>query len=121
MPAPILGGSGVGRFMESLLGLMITHWDHEPRPGGRWSASVLDCGSPLPLLRPCTRFESARGLAHSKTWRRGVRFMESAPPVLELSCALSGPTQIPAAYRSRGNYSLEFCFAPGGSRFKPTD
>jgi len=73
---PSWEGSVVGRFMESLLGLMITHWDHEPRPGGRWSASVLDCGSPLPLLGPCTRFESARGLAHSKTWRRGVRFMK---------------------------------------------
>src|SRR5206468_11592408 len=85
MPAPILGGSEVGRFMESLLGLMITHWDHEPRPGGRWSASVLDCGSPLPLLRPCTRFESARGLAHSKTWRRGVRFMESLLSLLRMN------------------------------------
>src|SRR5438034_10850146 len=70
--------------MGSLLGLMITNWDHEPRPGGRWRASVLDCGSPLPLLRPQTRFESARGLAHSKTWRRGVRFLESTVQVLEL-------------------------------------
>ena len=68
------------RFMGSLLGLMITNWDHEPRPGGRWRASVLDCGSPLPLLRPRTRSESARGLAHSKTWRYGGRFMER--PVL---------------------------------------
>lgn len=35
--------------------------------------SVLDCGSPLPLLnltRARTYSESARGLAQSKTWRR---------------------------------------------------
>src|SRR5437867_7569480 len=69
--------SGVGRFMESRLSLLRTHWDHEPRRGRRWRASVLDCGSPLPLLRPRTRVESARGLAHSKTWRYGGRFMQS--------------------------------------------
>src|SRR5439155_18389651 len=51
--------SGVGRFMESVHGLMTAHWDHEPRQGGRWRASVLDCGSLLPLLRPRTRSESA--------------------------------------------------------------
>src|SRR6266516_4839577 len=66
------------RFMESLLSLLRMHWDHEPRGGGRRRASVLDCGSPLPLLRPRTRSESARGLAHSKTWRYGGRFMERA-------------------------------------------
>ena len=35
-------------------------------------ASVLDCGSPLPLSHPSvgrTRSQSARGLAQSKTWR----------------------------------------------------
>src|SRR5437899_721965 len=64
------------RFMESLLSLWRMHWDHEPRGGGRRRASVLDCGSPLPLLRPRTSSESARGLAHSKTWRYGGRFME---------------------------------------------
>src|SRR5437667_485308 len=61
--------------MESLLSLLRMHRDHEPRGGGRRRASVLDCGSPLPLLRPRTRSESARGLAHSKTWRHGGRFM----------------------------------------------
>src|SRR5438876_9312635 len=74
---PSWEGSGVGRFMESRLSLLRMHWDHEPRLNGRWRASVLDCGSPLPLFRPRTRSESARGLAHSKTWRYGGRFMES--------------------------------------------
>src|SRR5439155_7919048 len=68
--APMPGGRPphtTCRFMESLLWLLRMHWDHEPRRGGRRRASVLDCGSPLPLLRPRTRSESARGLAHSKT------------------------------------------------------
>src|SRR5439155_12788916 len=87
---PSWEGPGAGRLLESLLSLLRLHWDHEPRPGGRWSASVLDCGSPLPLLRPCTRFESARGLAHSKTWRRGVRFIKKATRFSELICAKNG-------------------------------
>ena len=78
---PSREGSGVGRFMESLLSLWRMHWDHEPRRDRRRRASVLDCGSPLPLLRPRTRAESARGLAHSKTWRYGGRFMERKFPV----------------------------------------
>src|SRR5436190_3964869 len=72
------------RFMESLLWLLRLHWDHAPRRGGRRRASVLDCGSPLPLLRARTRSESARGLAHSKTWRYGGRFMESLHSLLRM-------------------------------------
>src|SRR5947199_9330352 len=75
---PSWEGLGVGLLMESLLSLLRMHWDHEPRGRGRRRASVLDCGSPLPLLRPRTRSESARGLAHSKTWRYGGRFLERA-------------------------------------------
>src|SRR5206468_8771175 len=74
------------RFMVSLLSLLRMYWGNEPRRGGRWRASVLDCGSPLPLLRPRTRSESARGLAHSKTWRYGGRFMESRLSLLRMHC-----------------------------------
>src|SRR5439155_4621791 len=73
---PSREGSGVGRFLKSLISPWGMHWDHEPRRGARRRASVLDCGSPPPLFRPRTRSESARGLAHSKTWRYGGRFME---------------------------------------------
>src|SRR5213595_2830780 len=78
---PLWAGEGRerGPFMESLLSLLRMHWDHEPRRGGRWRASVLDCGSPLPLLRPRARSESARGLAHSKTSRCAGWFMERLP------------------------------------------
>ena len=44
----------------------------KPEPSLRTARSVLECGSPLPLsLRDgfSTVTESARGLAHSKTWR----------------------------------------------------
>ncbi len=42
------------------------------------------CGRPLPLLRRQTRFESARGLAQSNTWRRDGRFMESLHSLLRM-------------------------------------
>src|SRR5213079_3330173 len=67
---------GVGRCMESLLSLWRMHGDHEPRLKGRCRASVLDCGSPLPLLRPRAGCESARGLAQSKISRCDGRFMQ---------------------------------------------
>jgi len=66
--------SGEGK--ESRFSLLRTHWDHEPRLNGRCRASVLDCGSPLPLLRPRAGCESARGLAQSKISRCEGRFME---------------------------------------------
>src|SRR5207249_11450252 len=69
--------SAATSFMESRLSLLRMHWDHEPRLNGRCRASVLDCGSPLPLLRPRAGCESARGLAQSKISRCDGRFMES--------------------------------------------
>ena|SRR5437016_11248053 len=86
---PSWEGLGVGRFMESLLSLLRMHWDHEPRLNGRCRASVLDCGSPLPLLRPRAGCESARGLAQSKISRCDGRFMESrADRELNLACPM---------------------------------
>src|SRR5207244_3805519 len=73
---PSWEGSGVGWFLESIDGFSTAQSDHELRRVGPRRASVLDCGSPLPVLRPRTRSESARGLAQSKTWRRGARYME---------------------------------------------
>ena len=47
------------------------------RPSGASEsrASVLDCGSPLPLFHPPRPCESARGLAQSKTSRQKGRFV----------------------------------------------
>src|SRR6266496_6355147 len=54
------------RFMESLLGLVAVHWDHEPadRAAASWTAPVLWRFRLARLHR-----QSARRLAHSKTWR----------------------------------------------------
>src|SRR5437667_5912842 len=63
------------RFMESLLGLVAVHWDHEPanRAAASWTAPVLWRFRLARLHR-----QSARRLAHSKTWRSLRRFMERA-------------------------------------------
>ena len=48
----------------------------EPEPAERRRVSVLECASPL-ALSTTHDFQSARGLAHSKTLRRYERFMGS--------------------------------------------
>ncbi len=68
-------GEGARWSMNSLLSFFRTRWDPEPRSWVRRRDSVLDCGSPLPLLRFQTGSKSARGLAQSKTWRPFGRFM----------------------------------------------
>jgi len=52
----------------------------EPNQGGPCRDSVLECGSPLPLLSAADA-ESARGLAQSKTWRSCERFEGMIGPV----------------------------------------
>jgi hypothetical protein len=66
-------------FIGSLLSLFRTHWDHEPGRIGRSRDSVLDCGSLLPLSMSAEMYQSARGLAQSKTWRILGRFIERRP------------------------------------------
>ena len=75
------------RFMESPQSQNLrAHWDHELWRVSHRRDSVLDCGSLLPLshqtrnrrvdagphhrAKPC--YQSARGLAQSKTWRAFV-------------------------------------------------
>ena len=73
----------------ALLSLLRMNCDHESRLNGRCRASVLDCGSPLPLLRPRAGCESARGLAQSKISRCDGRFMESwADREFNLACRM---------------------------------
>src|SRR6266540_3483653 len=71
-------GEGVRWFIKikSFRDFKIAHWDHEPRGWVRRRDSVLDCGSPLPLLHRKTGSKSARGLAQSKTWRQFGWFRE---------------------------------------------
>src|SRR5438034_8360185 len=80
--------SAATSFMESRLSLLRMHRDHEPRLNGRCRANVLDCGSPLPLLRPRAGCESARGLAQSKISRCDGRFMERASLTSVALCSL---------------------------------
>src|SRR5207249_662379 len=82
-------------FVESFRWFLRMHWDHEPRLNGRCRASVLDCGSPLPLLRPRAGSESARELAQSKISRCDGRFMERSALFIGigLCLAFSAPAQ----------------------------
>jgi len=72
-------------------------------PGDRRTRSVLDCGGPLPLSM---RYEnpapgqSARGLAHSKTWRSVTAF-----------CLLTAGLCLPAFAQ---NYSIDWHTIDGG-------
>ncbi|MBI3850316.1 MAG: hypothetical protein HY298_08515 [Verrucomicrobia bacterium] len=70
--------------------------------GGWLPRSVLDCGSPLPLLKGDAHrvaAQSARGLAHSKTWRRFV-----------VSLVFLAPAIIAHAQ----NYSIDWFTIDGG-------
>jgi len=58
---------GLRRFMESPLSFFRMHWDHEPsdRAVASWTAPVL-----WRFWLARLHCQSARGLAHSKTWRK---------------------------------------------------
>jgi hypothetical protein len=65
--------------------------------------SVLDCGGPPPLLHPAgssAHLQSARGLAHSKTWR--IK--------LAVICILTSALCLPAL----GQYSIDWFTVDGG-------
>jgi hypothetical protein len=65
--------------------------------------SVLDCGGPPPLLHPAgssAHLQSARGLAHSKTWR--IK--------LAVICILTSALCLPAL----GQYSIDWSTIDGG-------
>jgi hypothetical protein len=70
---------------------------------GEWtSRSILDCGGPPPLLMSCIRSvatESARGQAHSKTWRMALVF-----------CLLASPLCLPVT----AQYSIDWSTIDGG-------
>lgn len=63
------------------------------RPGPEPRASVLECGSPLPLSNATGPTQSARGLAHSKTSRPAEPLLPSV--LLCLLCALPILAQTP--------------------------
>ena len=83
-PVPSWEGSGVGRFVESLLSLLRVHWDHEPwkapnvgqasrLPGERASASG-SVPSALPTgagETPALRYGSWRGEPPAMGWVHG--------------------------------------------------
>src|SRR5881394_161752 len=66
-------------FVESLLSFFRMHWDHEPadRAVASWTAPVL-----WRFRSARLHCQSARRLAHSKTWRGFRQFMESLLPHL---------------------------------------
>ena len=50
--------------------------NHEWQQASFGRDSLLDCASPLELSVGRLRFEIARGLAQSKTWRQSARFTD---------------------------------------------
>src|SRR5439155_7254725 len=78
-PAPhAREGSGDARliFREGRLSLLHMHWDHEPadRAVASWTAPVL-----WRFRLAGLQCQSARRLAHSKTWRGFQRIVERRP------------------------------------------
>ena len=80
-PFPLPGGEGQGENAPTVVALGTL----EPSRRSRQRASVLDCGSPLPLLIGRAFSESGGGAPHSKTsrshtWRFMGREDVAAPP-----------------------------------------